>query len=100
MKHFEGRKSQKKYCLVTRIYRGSVGLRNGRKGQYGKKGHVEPIIYVQTANFKILDLLTFRLKPLEGRKSRKNYWLGTRIYRGSVDLRKDRKGQYGKKGPV
>ena len=55
MKPFEGRKSRKIYCLVTRIYRGSVGLRNGRKGQYGKKGPVEPIIYVQSADFKILD---------------------------------------------
>ena len=54
MKPFEGRKSQKKYCLVTRIYRGSVGIRNGRKGQYGKNGPVLPVIYVKIADFKIL----------------------------------------------
>jgi len=52
MKPFEGRKSQKKFCLVTRIYRGSVGLRNGRKGQYGKKWPVEPVIYVKSVDLK------------------------------------------------
>ena len=37
------------------------------------------------------------MKPLEGRKSRKKYWLGTRIERGRVELRNGRKGQYSKK---
>jgi len=40
------------------------------------------------------------MKPFEGRKSQKKYWLGKKIYGGSVDLRNSREGQYGKKGPV
>ena len=55
MKPLEGSKSRKKYWLGKKIYRGSVDLRNGCKGKYGKKGPVYPIIYVQSADFKILD---------------------------------------------
>ena len=56
MKPLEGRMSRKKkYWLGVRIYRGSVHLENGRKGQFGKNGLVGPIIYVQNADFKILD---------------------------------------------
>ena len=40
------------------------------------------------------------MKPLEGRKSRKKYWLGVRIYRGSVELRNGRKRQFGNNGLV
>ena len=73
MKALEGRKSRKKYLLGVRIYSGSVDLRNGQKQKYGKITRVYPIIYVQSADFEILYLLPFKMKPLEGRKSRKKY---------------------------
>ena len=87
-------KVQKKYWLGVRIYRGSVDIRNGHKRKFGKNGLVWAIIYVQNADFKILDWFPFKMKPLEGRKSRKKYWLGFRIYRGSVDLRNRRKREF------
>ena len=96
MKPLEGRNSRKKYWLGVIIYKGSVDLRNGRKRQFGKNGLVWTIIYVQNADFKFLDWLPIKMKPLEDRKSRQKYWLAVIICSGSVDLRNVRKRQFRK----
>ena len=50
--------------------------RNGRKGQNGQNSRVKPIIYVQSSDFKILDRLLCKMKPLEKKKATKKMVFG------------------------
>ena len=56
------------------------------------KIHVSnPIIYVQSSDFKILDRLLFKMEPLDEIRSRKKWFLGVRNFIGSVDREKGEK---------